>query len=125
MNWITAGGPYLWIQFLFTFVGVLYAVRQVVLLSRKQIESPMEAAPHNDVVLLCGVLIFSIGLVAPVIGLANMAGAILVATDISPQIVSQGIKIATVPLVYGFWGFFFALLLWMGLRFLQLSKISR
>lgn len=99
---------------LICFVLELYiALRALGNIKRKQVG---KATLDLKTLLVMGFSSMALGAMGQLLGIYAALGAIIVATDISPAIVLEGFRIASVSTIFGTAIFLITMVIWFGLR---------
>ena len=116
MKWIMEGGFSVMLQLIVTAGVLILIVRQLMLFSKNDSGATVKIKNYNDLIIYAGVLNLVIGLIGQLMGLFNALGAIIVATEISPVIVADGFRQASIPTIYGFWFLIIVSAFWIAFR---------
>jgi len=113
VNWFMAGGPFMWFILLIFVAELFIAWRGYAKINANALN---KAALDLKTLLILGVSALSVGVVGQLMGIYAALGAIIVATDISPAIVLEGFRIASISSLFGMAIFLITLVVWFGLR---------
>ncbi|MBC8377002.1 MAG: hypothetical protein H8E26_13230 [FCB group bacterium] len=112
-NWFHSGGIFMWLILVFFIAAVFIATRVYGNIKKKSVG---KATLDLKTLLVLGVSSMALGVIGQLLGIYAALGAIIVATDISPAIVLEGFRIASVSTVFGTVLFLVTMLIWFGLR---------
>ncbi|MBC8192576.1 MAG: hypothetical protein ISR87_07255 [Candidatus Marinimicrobia bacterium] len=112
-NWFLSGGPFMWLILVVFLIEVFYAIRAYGNINRRL---AVKARLDLKTLLVLGISSMALGAIGQVMGIYAALGAIIVATDISPAIVLEGFRIASVSTIFGTLIFLATMLAWLGLR---------
>ncbi|NQT63063.1 MAG: hypothetical protein HQ556_08915 [Candidatus Marinimicrobia bacterium] len=112
-NWFLSGGIFMWLILVFFIVEVFIAARAYGNIKKRLVN---KATLDLKTLLVLGVSSMALGAIGQLLGIYAALGAIIVASDISPAIVLEGFRIASVSTVFGTGLFLVTILVWFGLR---------
>lgn len=112
-NWFNAGGVFMWLIVVCLIMVVLLAWRGIGSIRKKSFN---RARLDLKSLLVLGFSAIAFGVLGQVLGIYRALGAIIVATDISPAIVLEGFRTASISTIFGTIVFIITLLVWLGMR---------
>ena len=108
----TMGGIYFFIQLLIIAMILVLSIQKFIQYFRNQIPEKLVFHRSHHVLLFLGIFCFVWGALLQIMGFIGALGEIIVATDISPQIVLKGMRITFVPPAVGLGTMLISALLW-------------
>ncbi len=112
-NWFLSGGPFMWLILVLFLIEVFYAIRAYGNINKKL---AVKARLDLKALLVLGISSMALGAIGQLTGIYAALGAIIVATDISPAIVVEGFRLASVSTIFGTAIFLATMLVWLVLR---------
>jgi len=113
LNWFLSGGIFMWLILICFVVAVLIAIRAYGSIKKKLIA---KATLDLKTILVLGVSSMALGAIGQLLGIYAALGEIIIATDISPAIVLEGFRMASISTVFGTILFLITMVGWLGLR---------
>lgn len=122
-SFIQAGGPFMYLILLFAFIAaVLFVLRLIQVL--REGGASVTTLSEARTVLHLGICSFLFGIIGQLTGLYQAAGAVLRATEISPNILARGIHVSFNTTLLGLYALGVCMLLWLVLRAVLLWRAS-
>ncbi len=119
MNFLSSGGPMMWVLYLLTLVIIVLAVKNYSRLIIKK-EQPQPEMTHSiNAIVFWGFISCIFGIFAHFYGVYLAMQAIARASDISPAIVAMGYSHSLVTILTGMSIFLISSILWFSLKFLE------
>jgi len=122
IHFIAAMGPFKWILVPLATIVVIDIIFLSTLKFRNQTNDGDRFKKGLSGLLVLGSMTAAIGMLAQILGIWKALSAIIVATDVSPQIVMEGLRISFITTVFGLVTFIVAALAWMLLVYIPVRR---
>ena len=114
-QFFVSGGLFMWILLILLVINIVIVVRQAL-----DAGAPATAAmDRSSTILFLGMLSLILGMFAQILGIQNALNAIIVANDISPEIVMKGYQQSFHTTIFGFVICIVSSLAWFILRLVK------
>ena len=119
MNFLSSGGPMMWVLYLLTLVIIALAIKNYLKLVIKKEQLQPEISHSINAIIFWGFISCVFGIFAHFYGVYQAMQAIARAADISPAIVAMGYSHSLVTILTGMSIFLISSILWFSLKLLE------
>ena len=125
LNFIMAGGPFMWILVIIALANLYLAIKNSIILFKSSVEPSLQLTNSINAILFWGCTSAVIGVLAQFMGIYQALGAIIKAADISPQIVMMGFRISFNTTLAGLTILAISAIYWFALKSRYIALLER